>query len=119
MDDPRFTVYSAGLEPQPVAMEAVRAMNEIGIDISANRSKSLGEFMGKELIHHAIFLCSPSEPDCPKMYPFATRSHQWRIPAPNELAENCGSKERAFREVRDLIDQRIREWLADLDRSAA
>ena len=119
MGDPRFTVFSAGLDPRPLADGAVRAMNEIGVDISGNRSKSTKEFLGREVIHHAIFLCSESEIDCPRIFPFATHSHQWRIPAPHTLAEELSSEVEAFREVRNLIDERIRKWVAELDSSAA
>lgn len=119
LDDPRFNVFSAGLDPRPPSEGAVRAMNEIGIDISDNRSKSTREFMGKEVIHHAIFLCSESEPDCPRIYPFANQSHSWRIPAPKALSGETESDVEAFREVRDLIEQNIREWVEQLESSAA
>jgi len=118
-NDPRFEVFSAGLEPRPIAEGAVSVMNEVGLDIGSKRSKSIREFMGKEVVHHAIFLCSRSEDDCPKIYPFANHSHKWRIPAPGDLARTCGSEKQAFREVRDLIDQNIDEWLAELALGAA
>lgn len=117
--DLHFRVFSAGLDPRPLAVGTIRAMNEIGIDISHKRSKSTKEFLGREVIHHAIFLCSESETDCPRIFPFATHSHQWRIPAPHALAEELGSEVEAFREVRNLIDEKIREFVAALDTSAA
>ena len=116
-NDPRFTVFSAGLDPRPLAEGAVRAMNEIGIDISSKESKSTKVFMGKEVIHYAIFLCSESEEDCPRIYPFANNSESWRIPAPSALAEEIGP-EKAFREVRDTIQDKIRDWMEQLDQGS-
>lgn len=110
---PRLTVSSAGMEPRPIDENAIKAMNEIGIDISGERSKTTREFMGYGVIHHAIFLCAESEEDCPRIFPFANNEHQWRIPAPHALAEELGSDEEAFRQVRDLIDKRIEDWLAE------
>lgn len=42
----RFEVYSAGTKPSVVRREAIGVMNEIGIDISGHRSKSVEEFSG-------------------------------------------------------------------------
>ena len=44
----RYEVFSAGIEPEPVKPEAVAAMAEIGIDISAQRSKPLTDFLGRD-----------------------------------------------------------------------
>src|SRR5258708_21503017 len=44
----RFEVFSAGTKPSHVRPEAIAAMNEIGIDISGHRSKSLDEFSGQD-----------------------------------------------------------------------
>jgi hypothetical protein len=42
----RFEVESAGTKPTYVRPEAIAAMNELGIDISGHRSKSVDEFTG-------------------------------------------------------------------------
>ena len=44
----RYEVYSAGTSPSQVRPEAIAVMNEIGIDISGHRSKSVAEFTGQE-----------------------------------------------------------------------
>ena len=43
----RFAVESAGSKPGVVRSEAIQVMQEIGIDISAHRSKHLDEFLGQ------------------------------------------------------------------------
>lgn len=107
----RFNVFSAGLNPRPVSKHAVAAMKEIDIDIRKQKSKSTSLFNGDDPIHHAIFLCSDSQADCPSIYPFADQSHQWRIPSPNALSKIAGSPEEGFRQVRDEIDRHVRMWL--------
>ncbi len=119
LGDDRFTIFSAGLDPRPVDPAAIEAMKEIGIDISENRSKSTKEFLGRETIHLAIFLCAEEEDDCPRIFPFAQKSHQWRMPAPNKLALETGDVAAAFREVRERISNHIQEWIAEMDRQSA
>lgn len=111
-------VFSAGLDPRPISEDAIAAMKEVGIDISGNSSKSTKEFMGKEIIHQAIFLCSDSEPDCPRIYPFANHSQEWRIPSPDALAEEKGATADAYREVREMIDRKISVWIEEMQEGA-
>src|ERR1039457_3563681 len=44
-----FEVFSAGTKPSSVRPEAIAVMQEIGIDISGHRSKSVGEFSGQSI----------------------------------------------------------------------
>lgn len=111
-------VYSAGLEPRPVSGYAILAMKEVGIDISGNRSKSTKEFMGREIIHQAIFLCSETEPDCPRIYPFANHSLEWRIPSPDAISEEKGATTEAYRAVREMISHKIAEWLMEMEQES-
>ena len=43
-----YDVYSAGSDPTTVNPYAIKVLEEIGVDISKNRSKSLKEFDGLE-----------------------------------------------------------------------
>ncbi|HEY4361081.1 MAG TPA: arsenate reductase ArsC [Bryobacteraceae bacterium] len=51
----RFEVHSAGTKPSQVRAEAIAVMAELGIDISAHRSKSVDKFAGQD-----FDMCSPS-----------------------------------------------------------
>jgi arsenate reductase len=63
----RFEVFSAGTKPSLVRPEAISVMNEIGIDISGHRSKSVDEFSGKQL-DYVITVCDNAnesiQPQC-------------------------------------------------------
>src|ERR671938_160675 len=60
----RFEVFSAGTRPSRVRPEAVEAMREVGIDISGQRSKSVGEFAGREF-DYVITVCDNAREECP------------------------------------------------------
>src|SRR6185369_400350 len=71
----RFEVFSAGTRPTTVRPEAIAVMIEIGIDISAHRSKSVDEFVGREL-DHVITVCDHAKEFCP-VFPGSTKHLHW------------------------------------------
>jgi arsenate reductase len=60
----RFEVFSAGTRPTTVRSEAIAVMNEIGIDISGHRSKSVEEYVGQP-IDYVITFCDNAKASCP------------------------------------------------------
>ena len=108
----KFEVFSAGLAPRPVNPLTVTVMDEIGLDIRGQRSKSLKEFMGKVPVDFAIFVCARAEKSCPSVYPFTLTALLWPFDDPAEEAGTDDNKLRKFREVRDQIDRKINAWLA-------
>ena len=60
----RFEAESAGISPTRVHPAAIKAMAEIGIDISRHRSKSLDEFEGRRF-DHVVMVCDDKQTDCP------------------------------------------------------
>ncbi len=59
-----FDVYSAGSDPQTVDPLAIKCIEEIGIDISNHRSKSLKEFEGREF-DYVVTVCGNPYNACP------------------------------------------------------
>lgn len=108
----RFTAFSAGLHPTVVHPLTPRVLAEIGVESTDLRAKSLGEFLGKRAISHAIILCEVSQADCPRIYPFALRVHAWPFDDPSA---DSGESDpiQAFRRVRDQILRRIEIWLEE------
>src|ERR1700682_1819703 len=71
----RFEVESAGTHASLVRPEAIAVMKEIGIDISAQHSKSVDEFAGRDF-DYVITVCDNARQSCP-IYPGHTnRMHQ-------------------------------------------
>ena len=113
----RFTALSAGLKPQPqVHPKAVAVMRELGIDISAQRPKSLEEYLGKEPIRYLISVCDRAQQSCPRIWPGVLAENRLHWPF-EDPAEATGSEEAVmavFRRVRDEIHAALAEWLASL-----
>ncbi|GJM16920.1 MAG: protein-tyrosine-phosphatase [Thermodesulfobacteriota bacterium] len=60
----KFDVYSAGTHPSRVNPFAIKAMQEIGIDISHNTSKSLDTFKDMD-IDYVVTVCDNAKESCP------------------------------------------------------
>jgi len=102
----RFEVESAGFAPSQVRPEAVKVMNEIGIDISAHRSKSVEEFSGQNF-DYVITVCNNAKETCPIFPGKAERIHQSFEDPPHQSIGDEESRIAIFRRVRD----EIKEWL--------
>ncbi|ADL07348.1 arsenate reductase ArsC [Thermosediminibacter oceani] len=102
-------VYSAGSNPAGfVHPLAVRCMEEVGIDISGYRSKSLDDVPYQDL-DIIITLCGNAAENCPHV-PGKDVRH-WGLPDP---AGAEGSEEQrldAFRKVRDEIKIRVKDLI--------
>lgn len=108
----KVEVYSAGSEPSGyVHPLAVKVMAEKGIDISSQRSKSLEEIPLKGL-DFVVTLCGDAAERCP-VVPGAKTVH-WGLPDPAKVEGTEEEKLKAFRQVRDEIERRVRELLASL-----
>lgn len=105
----RFEVYSAGLEPGVVNPYTFRVMEEVGIDMSAHRSKSLTEFIGKENFGYMITVCDRAEQSCPIFPGMGIRLH-WPFEDPAAFQGSDEEKLAKFRQVRDQIELKVAEW---------
>lgn len=98
-------VQSAGSEPSRVNPYAIRALAEVGIDASAQRSKSVSTIDPRS-VDLVITLCA--EESCPVFLGPAPRL-DWSMPDPDRKGEDLSDEERMrhFREARDLIQARL------------
>lgn len=62
----QFEVHSGGIEPKGVNPYAIRAMDEVGIDIRGQRSKGTKEFMGQVFFRYLITVCGHADANCPQ-----------------------------------------------------
>ncbi|MEO0091106.1 MAG: arsenate reductase ArsC [candidate division WOR-3 bacterium] len=103
----KYEAYSAGTQPTQVNPYAIKVMQEIGIDISQHRSKSVQEFLNQEF-DYVITVCDSANEPCPFFPGGKIRVHQ-SFPDPTSF---IGSEEEilnVFRQVRDKIKQWIQE----------
>jgi arsenate reductase len=98
---------SAGSRPAGwVHPMAVRAMAEIGIDISDHWSKGADEFLDQPF-DLVVTVCDSAARDCPH-WPAAKRIEHWPIEDPSFTGYD------AFGECRDELQRRIDELVAGL-----
>ena len=105
----RFEAHSAGTEATGVRPEAVRAMAEIGVDISSQESKTLHRYLG-EAFDYVITVCDAANEACPA-FPGAGRRLHWSFEDPSAASGPEEEWLAAFRRVRDGIGERIRREL--------
>jgi arsenate reductase len=108
MAGPGVLVFSAGSAPGRLNPSAVRAMAELGIDISGHRSKGIAE-IDPSRIDTVVTLCA--EEVCP-VYPGRVRRLHWPLPDPAAADGDDEVQLAAFRAVRDELRARVRALLA-------
>ncbi len=107
--DKDVEIYSAGSKPSGyVHPLAVEVMKEKGIDISKNKSKSLEDIPLNEL-DYVITLCGDAAENCP-VIPNANTIH-WGLPDPAKAEGSKEEKLKTFRQIRDEIEKRVREFI--------
>lgn len=95
-------ISSAGSEPTSVRPMAVQALDEIGIDISEQRSKGVDEV--ERPVDAVVTLCA--EEVCPVWLEPALRIH-WGLPDPAAVDGDEHERLQAFRDVRDELHRRL------------
>ncbi len=106
------TVASAGLDPQGLNPNAVKVMDEAGIDISRQPSNHINEYVDGQF-DFVITVCDNAAANCP-VFPGGGQKMHWPFDDP---AHATGTEEEVlnqFRRVRDGIEAKIKKWLEEL-----
>ncbi|MCX6613903.1 MAG: arsenate reductase ArsC [Acidobacteria bacterium] len=105
----RYTVESAGSKPSLVRPEAIAAMDELGINLRAHRSKHVDEFAGKHF-DVVITVCDNARDVCP-IFPASTEMLHWSFEDPASAEGSEEARVAEFRKIRDQISARFDAWL--------
>lgn len=105
----RFDIHSAGTEATAVRPEAVRVMQEIGIDIGGHESKTLSRYLAQNF-DWVITVCDEAAEACP-VFPGAAHPLHWSLPDPGRTAGSQEQRLGTFREVRDRLSQLIEAFV--------
>jgi len=108
-----FEAYSAGLEPKGIHPLTVQVMEEVGIDLSEQRSKDVMEYMGRKHFGYLITVCAHAEANCPTTFPGVSQRLHWPLEDPVAFEGSDEEKLDKFREVRDQVEQQIKIWLGE------
>jgi arsenate reductase len=109
MGGKQWEVKSAGILPSYVYPLAIRVMDEVGIDISKQTSKSQDRFL-KEAFDYIITLCDYAAMACPSFPGQGNRLH-WSIEDPAMAIGTMDERIAVFRRARDEIKMKIEELL--------
>lgn len=100
----KVEAHSAGSRPSGrVNPKAIEAMRELGYDLTTHASKGLNDYNGTEVEVAVTMGCGD---ECPLVQ--AQRRVDWQIPDPREMSPD------QFREVRNLIETKVKELIASL-----
>ena len=105
----RFDARSAGVVATEVRPLAIRAMDEIGIDIRGQSSKRLDVFQGQPF-DYAVTVCDEAREACP-FFPGASAQLHWSFDDPSAATGTDEERLAVYRRVRDEIGARIRAEL--------
>jgi len=101
----RVEAFSAGTDPGPVNPRAIQVMQEVRVDISSHRSKSLEDFSGQSF-DLVITLCDDAEARCP-VFTGAPKKIHMRFPDPGRAVGSEETVMEVFRKVRDRIRREL------------
>ena len=101
----KYEVFSAGIKPTQVNPLAIKVMDEIGIDISKHRSKSVMEFI-KQDFDYVITVCDNAQKTCP-VFPGEHEKIHWDLEDPAAADGSEADRLLVFRKVRDDIKKNI------------
>lgn len=107
----KVEAFSAGSDPSGVHPLAIKAMAELGVDISKARSKHVDEFNGQSF-DSIITLCGNAAESCPMAMVKGQRLHLGF----DDPAKSQGDEEQrfaAFRAIRDEMKEKLEALLLE------
>jgi arsenate reductase len=104
-----FEIHSAGTDPRPIHPLSMEVMGEIGLDLSAHRSKDLREFIGQSF-DYIITVCDRARDNYPT-FPGDNERIHWGFEDPAAATSDVNAQRIVFRRVRNEINERIRVWV--------
>jgi len=108
----RFEVFSAGTEPAPrMHPLAVKAMAEIGYDISGHRTKRVADLPTQEF-DYVITVCDAANQQCPFLPGQFERLH-WPFDDPARAEGSEEERMAVFRRVREEMRAKLGEWVGE------
>ena len=105
----RFEVFSAGLEPSFINPLTIQVMEEKDVNMTGHYSKGLDQFLGKVHFAYLITVCSRADEKCPIFPGMGQRLH-WPFEDPAAFQGSPEERLAKFREVRDEIEAKIKEF---------
>ncbi|MBJ6748709.1 arsenate reductase ArsC [Geomonas anaerohicana] len=107
-----FKVESAGIEPGNLNPLVVQSMQEVGIDISGNRTKDVAGFIERGIrFDYVVTVCDETSAERCPTFPGAVKRLHWGFPDPSVLQGTAGEKLARIGEIRDAIRATVKRWI--------
>ena len=112
LGDGKFAAESAGIEPGKLNPIVVESMQEVGLDISNNTCDSVERFIPRaKEFDYLITVCDEASAERCPAFPGAVKRLHWGFPDPSTLQVAEEEKLERTREIRDLISDRVEQWI--------
>lgn len=110
----QFEAHSAGLEPKGINPYTVRVMEEVGVSLEQQSSKSVSTYLGRVNFGWLITVCSHAEENCPRTFLGVSQRIHWHdLEDPAVFVGSDNETLQMFRTVRNQIDGHVRAWLVE------
>ena len=107
----KYDVFSAGLKPGFINPNAIKVMNELGVDISKHTSDDVTKYVGDEF-DYIITVCDNANESCP-IFPGKGKRIHWSFKDPADAVGNEEEVLDEFRKVRDQIKSTLKQFISE------
>jgi arsenate reductase len=116
----RYEAHSAGLDPKGINPYTTRVMQEAGISLEGQSSKSVDTYLGWVNFGWLITVCGHADENCPKTFlGVSNRLHWDDLEDPAAFVGSDEETVQKFREVRDQIDRHVKDWILEQEAAKA
>jgi arsenate reductase (thioredoxin) len=110
-----FAAESAGLEPGTLNPFVVRAMQDVGIDISKKETQAVFDvFKAGKLFSHVITVCDETSAERCPIFPGVAQRLHWSFADPSALIGTDEEKMAGVRKIREEIRGKIEAWCGEV-----
>jgi arsenate reductase len=109
----RFEVFSAGTAPKPIHPYTFKVMAEAGVDMTGQSSKLVNDLVISGELDYLITVCDEADKNCPVGLVKTKHRLHWFFEDPASVPGSEADRLEKFREIRDLIQTRIQEWISE------
>ena len=115
IDEDRFEVESAGVEPTALNPLVVEVMQELGIDLSQKKAQSVFELYKEgRLYHYVIAVCSKAVAEKCPIFPNTLAQLHWPFENPEKFTGSPEEKLDKVRALREKIKEKITAWTKNI-----
>ncbi len=113
----KFTAESAGLEPGVLNPYVIKVMAEDGIDISANKTKSVFDFFKEgKLFSYVVAVCDKEAAEQCPIFPGKGVKLHWPFNDPSKIAKSDAPEDEkmaGIRAIRDEIKEAVLKFIKE------